>query len=176
MSAEDLGQTHAALVSLFYGFSCAVLDPSGFYNPSFSSSSFSPSSPWCLAVGLHLVPSVVGWNLSEDDYARLRSEKIAGYHQESFHWLFWTPVVFGSILGFLSPSRLCQVSAPSCGMALKLDPSLVVHSQNFCTTVTPHILQERQIVGRRFCGWVGVPIPSVKVLPGFVFPITRNLT
>jgi hypothetical protein len=33
--------------------------------------------------------------------------------------------------------------------------------------LSQHILEAEQIVGQKFCGWVGVPIPPLEVLPGY---------
>jgi hypothetical protein len=90
-------------------------------------------------------------------------------------------------LGYLtSESWLCsqcQWWAPSHGVGLKLDQSLIGHSYNFYATFTP-----AHFVGRtnyRFCGWAGVPIPPLEVLPsympnmassGYIPPIARSLS
>ena len=61
-----------AQVSWFWRFSCGVLDLSGSFNPSFPSSSCG---------SLHQFPSVAGWNLSDETYARLLSASISEYHK-----------------------------------------------------------------------------------------------
>jgi hypothetical protein len=56
---------------LFWGrFSCGVLDPSGFYNPSL----FPQDYPLCLMFACALFPSVVDGNLSDEDNTVLQSE------------------------------------------------------------------------------------------------------
>lgn len=49
-------------------------------------------------------------------------------------------------------------------MGLKLDQSLVGYFLNFCSIFTPAYLG---IVGLRFCGWLGIPVPLLEVFPGY---------
>ena len=50
------------------------------------------------------------------------------------------------------------------GMGLKMGQLLVGYSLNICTSCW-----QEKIVGLRFCGWVGVPIPPLKS-----FLVTRD--
>lgn len=70
-----------------------ILIASDSYNPSFLPSAFGCES-------FYLLPSVVGWNHFDDDWASHRSMHTAEYYYELFHWLFFL-IVFGSILHLL---------------------------------------------------------------------------
>ena len=62
-------------------FSCDALGLSGLYNPSSPSSIGFTEFSLIFGCGfLHLFLSVVGWSLSDGDYARLLSMSIAEYH------------------------------------------------------------------------------------------------
>jgi hypothetical protein len=51
-------------------------------------------------------------------------------------------------------------------MNLKLNQSLVGHTYNFCTTfILAHIKGNTKIVGQWFCGWVGVSVSPLGMLP-----------
>ena len=66
----------------------------------------------------------------------------------------------------------CQGWAPSHGLGLKLDLSLVGYSLNFCSIFTLANLVGGNFVGWRCYGWVDVPIPPFEVLswPGQLIP------
>lgn len=110
----SLCETLCGQVIWFCRCSYGVLNPPGSKNPSYPSSSGVKSLYLIIAYGsLCLFPSVAGWNLSDDGYARLLCASITEYHEQ------------------------CQGWAPFHGTGLKLDQSLVVHSFNSCSIFTP---------------------------------------
>lgn len=125
-----------ALDSSFYMLSCVFLDPSGSYNPFPSSARF---PKLCLMFGcgfLHLLPSVSRCSLSTDNWARCKSVNMEEY-SIPFHWFFYL-LVFSFIHGhwFVGLQAQCQEWAPSHTMGLRLDQSLVCHSDKFYATFT----------------------------------------
>jgi hypothetical protein len=85
--------------------------------------------------------------------------------------IYLWPVVFGSVLGLwaIQPLDLGHLGSVKCGLplalSLKLDQSLVGGSYKFCATFPP--AQAEQIVGRRFCAWVDIPVPPLEALPSY---------
>lgn len=51
-------------------------------------------------------------------------------------------------------------------LSLKLGQALVSHSHNFSATFIPHLVGKTNCRSN-FCGWVGIPIPPLEVLPGW---------
>jgi hypothetical protein len=137
--AEYLGQSHACCL---VGGSDSVSPYEhrlvGSFNPSFPSYTGLPKLHFMLGWrSLHLFPSVAGWCLSDEGYARLLSASTADISLTVSH-----------------------------GMSLK--QSLVVPSLKFCSI----FFTSAHLVGRTNYGskvlWASwVPIPPLKVLPGY---------
>lgn len=132
-----------ALVSwLCWLCSCGVLDPSGSYI--LSSFSLWESSELCLVFGcgpVHLLLTVVGWHVSDDEYYRFQSSGISEYRRQSFHCHYSSLIFFY----YRSPcyavsdsrsSRQRQGWVSSHDLGFKLDQSFVHYSHNFCVTFT----------------------------------------
>lgn len=76
----------AFLVSCSCEFSCDVLDPSGFYNPSFPSLAEFPKLCLMFAcVSLHCLPSAAGWSLSAHDYVGFFNDDFKGKNKENIN-------------------------------------------------------------------------------------------
>ena len=88
-------------------------------------------------------------------------------------YLLFFPSVFGSILGLWAIWPLVSGLPGSVRFGLPHLPwvsSWTSHWLAILTISVPplpqHILKAEQCVGLRFCGWVGVPIPLLELLPG----------
>lgn len=104
-----------------------------------------------------LLPSAAGGSFSISDWARHLSSENNRISWNHFIEFFVIRVWFYP--RSLRPSRQCLAWAPSHGVGLRLDQSLVGHSYNFGATNAQAHLAGRTVVGHRFFRWVSVPLP-----------------
>lgn len=130
----------------------------------------SPGSTQCGAVGIW----ICSHQLMEEASSMLISlgsdlwtpQNINRNHLIDFVFFFmFYPRPLSSLAYSPWSSRHCQTWGPSRGSVLKLDQSLVVHLHKLWATIASAHLASNTWVGLRLCGWVGVLVPPLGVLP-----------
>lgn len=123
--------------------------------------------PWRLTVGwVTAAPAPIYW-LRKALWWWLGMSQISEYSEISLgiiwlifltSWVWFYLRSLGYCVSGSQTSKRYLVWALSYGMGPKLNQSLVGHSHKFCATIAKEILAVGHIVGRRFCGYIGLPV------------------
>lgn len=89
------------------------------------------------------------------------------YTVSSLACIYWARDYVSDIVQIIRNTLFKSAQIASHGVGLKLDQSLVAHSQNFWATFTQAYLINRTNCRSKLCVWVRVPISLVEVLPGY---------
>ena len=126
-----------------------------------------------LCVSASISPSVLAWRFSGGilppyNHSIISLVIILGWL--GCHIWFY-PRFLGHPASSFWLSLQCQEWVPFHGIYLNLVSSLIVWPRcghfHSVLHLPQHILQTGQILNQNFCGWVGIPISSMGVLPGY---------